>query len=55
MIGVWAVRPLAHGAKSHGPAQRNVSWFVGVELLLGSEPCLWEKVWRLMILSGALR
>jgi hypothetical protein len=42
MIGVWADRPLAHGAKSHGPAQRNVSWFVGVELLLGSPGALLE-------------
>src|SRR5882757_4882606 len=25
----------AHGAKCHGPVQRNVLWFVGVELLLG--------------------
>ena len=42
MIGVWAARPLAHGAKSHGPAQRNVSWLVGVELLLGSSGALLE-------------
>jgi len=42
MVGVWADRPLAHGAKSHGPAQRNVSWFVGVELLLRSRGALLE-------------
>jgi GDPmannose 4,6-dehydratase len=35
VIGVWAIRPLAHGAKSHGPVQRNAVWFARVEQLLG--------------------
>jgi hypothetical protein len=34
MIGVWVARPSAHGAKSHGPAQRNVSRFVALN-------CFW--------------
>jgi hypothetical protein len=42
MIGVWVARPLAHGAKGHGLVQRNVSWIVGLELLLGSPGALLE-------------
>jgi hypothetical protein len=42
MIGVWAARPVAHGAKCHGLAQRNEWWFIGVELPFGQSGAFLE-------------